>query len=117
MAEATKVSKNRLSACCDIYEQEGKVYLTMEMPGVSKEDLEIKVDDNKLFISGRKELRHPDGEFRIREIREGDYHHVFTIDNTIDRDKIDAEIKNGILNVVLSIKESEKPRRIEIKAS
>ena len=92
-----------------------KVMVKMEMPGVSKENLDIKVDNDKLIVDGRKILNKPKGEYRLKEIREGDYHHEFNIDQTIDRNSIKAEIKNGVLVLELGIKESEKPRKIKVQ--
>lgn len=108
--------KRTYPACCDIYQDNSKVTVKMEMPGVSKDNLEIKVDGDFLIINGRKIIKHPKGEYRNREIRDGDYHHEFTIDDTIDRDKIDAVIKNGVVTLTLGIKESEKPRKINVVA-
>jgi len=108
-------TKNRtIPAACDIFQGEGNVVLNMEMPGVSKDGLEISVDNDRLLIHGKKNIKHPAGEFRIREIRDGDYYHEFTIDSTIDRNKIDAAINNGVVTLTLGIKESEKPRKIEV---
>lgn len=118
MADNKTIEANHKSfpACCDIYQENDKVILNMEMPGVSKENLDIKVDGDLLIINGKKVLKQPNGEYKIREIREGDYHHQFTIDDTIDRMKIDAAITNGVVTLTLGIKESEKPRKINVVA-
>mgnify|MGYP003574528566 CR=1 FL=1 len=107
--------KRTFPAVCDIFQNEGSVVLNMEMPGVEREDLEISVDNDRLIILGKKKIAHPEGEFRIREIQDGDYYHEFTIDSTIDRNKIDAVIKNGVVILTLGIKESEKPRKITVE--
>jgi len=101
-------------AACDIYEENGKVICKLEMPGVSKEALDIKVDGGRLIIDGRKTTEQPKGEYRLHEIRDGDFHHEFTIDDTIDRNKIDAVIRNGVVTLTLYIKEAEKPRKINV---
>ncbi len=101
-------------ACCDIYEYGGKVFLELEMPGVSQENLDIKVADDMLIIHGRKHIAQEKGSFLVKEIREGDYHHEYSIDDTIDRNKIEASLKNGIATISMGIKESEKPRKISI---
>lgn len=102
--------------CSDIYQDKKKVIVKMEMPGVTKENLDIKVDNDKLIVEGKKTVIHPKGEFIMREIRDGDYHHEFNIDQTIDRNNIDAEIKNGIVTLKLGIKESEQPKKIKVLA-
>ena len=103
------------SACCDIFNGEDQVILRLEMPGVTKKDLDVKVDNDLLIISGKKELANVDGKYLIREIKSGDYHQEFTLDDTIDRQNIDASIKNGVVTIVLSLKESEKPKKIQVK--
>jgi HSP20 family protein len=109
--------KNAMApACCDIYQEGENVILEMEMPGVAKDDLEIKVDGNLLIIHGIKDIQEPEGEYNLREINSNDYYHEFTIDDTIDRNKISASMKNGIAKLTLSMKESEKPRKITVTA-
>ena len=102
--------------CCDIKDEEGKIVVRIEMPGVPRENLDVKVEGDKLIIHGRKETRENGGTFLVREIREGDYHQEFTIDDTIDRNSIGASLENGVLHLALGLKESEKPRKIEISA-
>lgn len=109
-------TRKTFPACCDIYHDNESVVLYMEMPGVSKENLDIRIDQDLLIIDGRRELQSPEGQYRIREIKQGDYHQEYTIDDTIDRDKIDATIKNGLVTLTLGLKESEKPRKITVNA-
>ncbi|MBN2051138.1 MAG: Hsp20/alpha crystallin family protein [Spirochaetales bacterium] len=114
MSDETR--RKAISACCDIFEEDGKILLTLEMPGVTREGLDISVEGDELSISGRRELPGvKNGKYLVKEIRETDYFQKYIIDNTIDRDKIEAAFKNGILNVSLHLKESEKPRQITIK--
>jgi HSP20 family protein len=101
-------------ACYDVYEENGQVVLSMEMPGVAKDNLNVKVDNDILIIQGKKSINQPEGDYLIREIRDSDYYHEFSIDDTIDRGKIEASIKNGIVKITLGLKESIKPRKIEI---
>lgn len=103
-----------IHACCDIHQDTNAVVLDMEMPGVTRENLDIKVDGDHLIIHGTRNLPAEKGEYRIREIAVGDYHHEFTIDDTIDRNKINASIRNGVVSITLGIKESEKPRKIDV---
>ncbi|MBI9105712.1 MAG: Hsp20/alpha crystallin family protein [Spirochaetales bacterium] len=108
--------KKMRSACCDIFHGEDSVILKLEMPGVPKNNLDIKVDNDRLIITGRKEQRSRSGEYLSREIRQGDFYQEFTLDDTIDKNNIDATVKNGVVTLILSIKESVKPRKIEINA-
>lgn len=98
----------------DIYHDSESVILTMEMPGVPKNSLEIKVDGDILIIHGTKADVRAEGQYRVSEIRKGDYHQEYTLDDTVDRNKIDAVIKNGLVTLTLGLKESEKPKKISI---
>ncbi|MBN2617596.1 MAG: Hsp20/alpha crystallin family protein [Spirochaetales bacterium] len=98
----------------DIYVDKEKVELTLEMPGINKDNLDIKIDKDTLIIDAKRGIKEATGEYRIREIDDRDYHHEFTIDDTIDRDKVDAVANNGVVTITLGIKESKKPRKIEV---
>lgn len=114
--EVDTVRRRQYPGCCDITDEEGKISVRVEMPGVSREDLEIRVDGDKLIIHGRKKAAGGNGTYLLREIRDGDFLQEFTIDDTIDRNSINAVLENGVLHLTLGIKESEKPRKIEITA-
>lgn len=111
-----QTKRRTFPAACDIYEDNGKVICKMEMPGVDKNMLDIKVDGDRLIVNGKKITEQTKGEYLVREIRDGDYYHEFTIDDTIDRNKVDAVIKNGVVTLTLGVKESEKPRKINVIA-
>jgi len=113
--EVNTENRRLYSACCDIYEENGNVVLKMEMPGVTKENLDIKVDNNILIIHGRKNTHAADkGNYLLHEIKDGDYHHEYSIDETIDKNRIDASLDKGVVTLTLSIKETEKPRKINV---
>jgi HSP20 family protein len=101
----------------EIREEDGKVLLRIEMPGVSKDDLSIELNNDELHIAAtRSDKIEDEGEYLLRERPCADYEKVFTIDDTIDREKVEATMENGILYLTLYIKESVKPRKIEVKA-
>ena len=117
MSDKTVETKTRNHAAhCDIYEDTGRVVLTLEMPGVVKDSLDIKVEDDYLIVHGRRTNHEPQGKYIVKEIKTGDYHNEFSLDDTIDRNKIEAVVKNGVVTVTLGIKESEKPRKIQVIA-
>lgn len=101
-------------APCDIVHDNTAVFLYLEMPGVTKENLNIRVDKDLLIIDGNKEPVEIEGKYLVQEIRNSDYHQEYTIDDTIDRNSINASIKNGIVTLSLGIKESEKPKKIKV---
>jgi len=100
-----------------VAEEKGKVIVRFEMPGVKRDGLEIKIENNELKVLGKREDSRKEDSYLIKERRDGDFEQVFTLDNTIDQDKIDAHLINGVLTVALSLKESEKPRVIKVKTA
>ncbi len=100
---------------CSISEDSGVVTLSLEMPGVRKEGFEIRIEGNELSIVGERRDAEARGRYLLRERRSGTYRKLFTLDETISRDKVDASLANGILSVKLEIKEAAKPKRIEIR--
>jgi HSP20 family protein len=99
----------------DISEDREKVFIRVEMPGVANDGVEIRVENNTLSITGKQTSGLPSGNFILRERRSGDYVKRFTLDNSVNAEKIDAAMKNGILTLILNQKESAKPKKIEIR--
>ncbi len=115
--EQTKEIRDRrcVSPLSRIKEEEGKVVLQLEVPGVKKDDVNVSVEDDQLKIfAPRKEESAEEGIYLLRERNCGDYEKVFTIDETIDREHIDAKMNEGILTITLQFKEEVKPRSIKI---
>ncbi len=109
--------RNCVTPLSEIREEDGKVLLRLEMPGVSKGDLDIRLDNDELHIKAvRSDRVDENGYFLLRERACADYEKVFTIDDTIDREKVDATMSNGVLFLTLYIKEAVKPRKIDVKA-
>jgi HSP20 family protein len=107
-------ARKTIAPACSISEDSGVVTVTLEMPGVPKEGFEVKIEGNELSVSGEKKIGEARGRYILRERRSGSYRKVFTLDDTISRDKVDAGLADGILTIKLEVKEAAKPRRIEI---
>jgi HSP20 family protein len=99
---------------CSISEDAGWVTVKVEMPWVSKEALEIKIEGNELSVSGNRQPAAPRGRYVLRERRAEAFRKFFTLDDRISRDDVDAAFADGILTLKLKVKEAAKPRRIEI---
>jgi len=98
----------------DIYETQDELKLIADLPGVQKEDLDIDLNESTLTINAHVK-QSAQGTLLYKEYDVGDYKRSFTISNVIDQSKIQAELKNGILQVVLPKAETAKPRKIEIR--
>jgi len=99
----------------NIYETNEGYVLHAEMPGVTKEGLEITLEGNTLTFTGRRHDGALPGTVLYRESRGTNYRRVFELDPAIDTNKIGAEMRQGMLILKLPKAERVKPRRIEIK--
>ena len=100
----------------DIWESDDELVLYADMPGVTTEDLDIHFENRELRIHGKVRSRHKDVNFLFGEYGIGDFYRTFSIGETIDAEKISAELKDGVLTVRLPKMDAVKPRRIEVKA-
>ncbi|MGA2140833.1 MAG: Hsp20/alpha crystallin family protein [Brevinematales bacterium] len=101
----------------DIFETKEKFILALDMPGTSKEGIEISCDGEELSILGKVSDFDKDWEPVSTEFRVLDYRRDFTIGGKINKDRIEAKYSNGILTIELEKSESIKPRKIELKAA
>jgi HSP20 family protein len=88
--------------------------LEVEMPGVSKENLEMWVENNELTILGRRALPSVHGTLIHRESRPENFRRSFEIDPSIDAAKITAKIEHGVVTLILPKAEQVKPRKIAV---
>lgn len=116
--ETRQPERAMIRACCDVVQRkEGEINLRLEMPGVTRDGLNINIEGDQLEIRGMRDLKPPkQGEYLLREIKDADFYQIYTLDETIDCNKIEASLKNGVLDLSLGLKESEKPRKIHITA-
>ena len=102
----------------DIYETKDSIVVLAEMPGVSSEGVDISLERRVLTIRGRSATNEHGGYQRVYgEYTDGDYERVFTLSENIDRDRIEATLKDGVLQLVLPKAEAAKARKIELKTS
>ena len=100
----------------DIFEDDDRLTLTMEMPGVSKDGVSINVEENRLGIEGKIDFARYEGlEPVYTEYGVGYYQRSFTLSNHVDQTKISADLNDGVLELVLPKAEASKPRRIEVR--
>jgi HSP20 family protein len=98
----------------NIFETPEGYVLQAEMPGVSKEGLEITVEGSEITITGRRSPESFAGETLFRESNPADYRRVFELDPAIDTSKVSAKIEQGVLTVTLPKSERVKPRKIKV---
>lgn len=102
----------------DIFETDKEITLLADIPGVKPDDVSIDLKDNILTLSGDVKSPQAENEVEIlREYQTGKYYRQFTLSEMIEQSKIEAEIKDGVLNLVLPKVEKAAPRQITVKAS
>jgi HSP20 family protein len=101
----------------DIYETEKELTLYAELPGVRPEDVELRYEKGELTLYGRVKPRQAGKQKLLQEYEEGDFYRAFTIHESIDSNRIQAECKNGLLIVHLPKVEVAQPRQISVQGS
>ena len=104
----------------DIFESDNHdLVLKSELPGMSREDIEVSVENSTLVLKGAKKFDAEVKEEQYRRIERsyGTFHRSFTLPNTVDATKVTAEFKNGVLTVKLPFREEAKPRTINVEVA
>lgn len=111
---------NRIWApAVDIYETEQNLVLKVDLPGVDPHNVEVRVENQTLFIRGERRLE--------KDVKEGNYHRVertygtfarsFSLPNTVNAEGVSAEYKDGVLTLTLAKREEAKPKTIKIQVT
>ena len=105
------------SPLSDIYEDKENYVLTLDLPGIKKDNVKISYVDGQLNISGerKQEKESKDGTYHRVERSYGKYFRSFSLPKEIKNDKIDAEFKDGQLTIIVPKAEEVKPKEIDIK--
>lgn len=112
----TREAERYLVPAVDIYETDDGLTLVADMPGVDRDDVDIQVDNNVLTIEGK--ITHPERpnptyeEFDLLS-----YFRQFSLSSELDTDRIEAELRNGVLTVSLPRSPKASPKQIEVKVS
>ena len=100
----------------DIFETEDALTLVLEMPGVDRGNIDVSVENGVLTIEGKINFDKYEGLQPVySEYNIGPYRRSFRVSSRIDQDKIKAEIRDGVITLVLPKAEEAKPRRIEVR--
>ena len=100
----------------DVFEDDTGITLLADLPGVPKDQLELKVDGDALLIEGQVMPGTPDRlEPVYAEVRVPRYRRVFTLSRELDPGRIEANLKDGVLNLRIPKQEHAQPRRIQVQ--
>jgi HSP20 family protein len=100
----------------DIFENSDGITLVADMPGVSRERLNIRVDKDALLVEGDAAVEMPEGmDALYADVRSTRYRRSFALSSELDTDAIDASIKDGVLSVRIPKRAEVRPRRIDVR--
>ncbi|PTB20275.1 heat-shock protein [Trinickia symbiotica] len=108
----------KVTPAVDVYENKQGITLWADLPGVSKDKLEINVHDGRLSIEAEAVVATP-AALRVQhvEMREPRFARTFTLSPDLDTSKVEAELRDGVLKLTIPRREEAQPRRIEVKTS
>ena len=98
----------------NISETEDNFVFTLEMPGLTKKDVEVSIEDDALVVKGERTEKQEDKGLVRREIRSTKYERSFSLGNAIEQDQIKAKMENGVLTLTLPKKPDKVGRKVDV---
>ncbi len=110
---------NTQTPAVDVKEEEKRYLMEVELPGLTDQDIELKVEDNILTLSSKKEesKEQKKNGYLLRERRSAEFCRTFVLPQDADRAEVKAEFKNGLLMVDIPKKPEAQPRKIDVKVN
>ena len=103
----------------DVYEDEKKVVLKLEVPGIEEKDLDVSVENNTLTVKGERKFEKEEKEenFHRIERRYGSFYRAFTLPTTVDTEAVAASYNAGVLKLELKKKPEAQPKQIKVNVN
>src|SRR5579863_840565 len=100
----------------DVYEDEHKVSLTIDVPGIDEKDIDVRVENNTLTVHGERKIEKEEKEENYRRVERqyGSFTRTFTLPQTVDTENVSATYEKGVLKVTLPKKAEAKPKQIKV---
>jgi HSP20 family protein len=114
--ERTRAQERYVSPPVDIYETADGLVLLADLPGVAPHDLDVRLEDNILTITGKAKPARAD-EPTYREYELVNFYRQFELGEQIDQGKVSADLKHGVLTLQLPKTEKARPRQIAVRVS
>lgn len=112
----TRDESRTLTPPVDIFEVEDGLAVIVDLPGVAKEDVDVRVENDVLTLSGKTKAVLPDTAI-YTEFQLANFFRQFQLSERVDQEKIRAEAKNGVLTINLPKAEKAKPKKIAVQVS
>jgi HSP20 family protein len=102
----------------DVWEDKHGITLRADMPGVSKDRLNLRIDGNNLIVEGQVQLELPENaEALYADVRSSPYRRSFSLGGELETGKVEASLKDGVLTVRIPKRSELRPRKIEVQSS
>ncbi len=103
----------------DVYEDEHKVALKIEVPGIDEKDIDVQVENNVLTVHGERKIEKEEKEENYRRVERqyGSFTRTFTLPHTVDTENVAATYDKGVLNINLPKKAEAKPKQIKVNVA
>ena len=100
----------------DVYEDEHKVTLKIEVPGIDEKDIDVRVENNTLTVHGERKIEKEEKEENYRRVERqyGSFTRNFTLPQTVDTENVSATYDKGVLKITLPKKAEAKPKQIKV---
>jgi HSP20 family protein len=100
----------------DVYEDEHQVSLKIDVPGIDEKDIDVRVENNTLTVTGERKIEKEEKEenFRRVERQYGSFIRTFTLPQTVDTENVAATYDKGVLKIALPKKAEAKPKQIKV---
>jgi HSP20 family protein len=115
--EAETLAAGSFVPALDVYEDAHKLVLKLEVPGIRREDLDIRVEGRTLTVKGERKFQNEEKEenFHCIERRYGSFVRSFTLPATVNTEEISAQSADGVLSISLAKKPEAKPKQITVQ--
>jgi len=103
----------------DIFETDAEIVVRAEVPGVSRDQVQVEVDDGVLSLRGERKFEKEVKEENYHRVERvyGAFHRSFTLPDSVDPEKVLAELRDGVLEVRLGKREQAKPKQVQVKVN
>jgi HSP20 family protein len=115
-AEDESLTTSSFSPAVDVYEDEHKVTLKIEVPGIDEKDIDVQVENNILTVHGERKIEKEEKEENYRRVERqyGSFTRTFTLPQTVDTESVSATYDKGVLKIALPKKAEAKPKQIKV---
>jgi HSP20 family protein len=116
-AQDDALTTSSFAPAVDVYEDEHKVTLKIEVPGIDEKDIDVRVENSTLTVHGERKIEKEEKEENYRRVERqyGSFTRSFTLPQTVDTENVSATYDKGVLKITLPKKAEAKPKQIKVQ--